>query len=282
VGLLFYRARFYAPSLGRFVSADTIVPDGKNPQAWNRYSYVVNSPLKYIDPSGHCWGIFSFLRDWPLYSQICPTTDLAWKVYTDGDAPFVYRLLATSYLIAFGESQVMLATGTAGLACSTVEACAAAVAAAQGAGADGDPTNEVQAVAGTVQRGLEAVLQLSQRMINKLAQVSTVNPESDDVVLGLWRGGQGYTALAERLKATYLNMPDYLWNAFKNFPGDFWRVNQQFLQNAIDMGKTFILETPFAEAMQNTSSNLYWEIQYLLAHGYQLVNENGVDKLIPK
>jgi hypothetical protein len=39
--------------LGRFLSADTIVPDGKNPQAFNRYAYTLNNPVKYIDPSGH-------------------------------------------------------------------------------------------------------------------------------------------------------------------------------------------------------------------------------------
>jgi hypothetical protein len=51
--LLFFKARFYSPVLGRFLSADTIVPDGKNPQQFNRYAYALNSPLKYIDPSGH-------------------------------------------------------------------------------------------------------------------------------------------------------------------------------------------------------------------------------------
>jgi hypothetical protein len=29
------------------------VPDPTNPQVLNRYSYVLNNPLKYIDPSGH-------------------------------------------------------------------------------------------------------------------------------------------------------------------------------------------------------------------------------------
>jgi hypothetical protein len=29
------------------------VPNPTNPQRWNRYSYVANSPLNYIDPSGH-------------------------------------------------------------------------------------------------------------------------------------------------------------------------------------------------------------------------------------
>jgi RHS repeat-associated protein len=46
-------AREYDPSLGRWLSADTIVPDPANPQSLNRYSYVYNNPLKFIDPSGH-------------------------------------------------------------------------------------------------------------------------------------------------------------------------------------------------------------------------------------
>ncbi len=40
--------------LNRWLSADTIVPDPANPQSLNRYSYVHNNPLRYIDPSGHC------------------------------------------------------------------------------------------------------------------------------------------------------------------------------------------------------------------------------------
>ncbi|MFP4345125.1 MAG: RHS repeat-associated core domain-containing protein, partial [Anaerolineales bacterium] len=46
-------ARYYDPALGRFISADTIVPDPANPQSLNRYAYVYNNPLKYTDPSGH-------------------------------------------------------------------------------------------------------------------------------------------------------------------------------------------------------------------------------------
>ncbi|MCL4507181.1 MAG: RHS repeat-associated core domain-containing protein [Chloroflexi bacterium] len=51
--LMDYGARFYSPLLGRFISADSIVPRPGDPQAHNRYSYVRNSPLAYIDPSGH-------------------------------------------------------------------------------------------------------------------------------------------------------------------------------------------------------------------------------------
>ena len=52
-GTIFMSAREYLPSLGRFLSADSIVPGAGNPQALNRYAYVFNSPLGFVDPSGH-------------------------------------------------------------------------------------------------------------------------------------------------------------------------------------------------------------------------------------
>jgi RHS repeat-associated protein len=52
-GLYYYGARYYDPIIGRFISADTIVPNFANPQSLNRYSYVENNPLRYIDPTGH-------------------------------------------------------------------------------------------------------------------------------------------------------------------------------------------------------------------------------------
>ncbi len=60
-GLYFFQARFYDASLGRFLSADTIVPNSNNPQSFNRYTYVGNNPVKRIDPSGHveCNGALS-------------------------------------------------------------------------------------------------------------------------------------------------------------------------------------------------------------------------------
>jgi RHS repeat-associated protein len=53
LGIYHYQARFYSPKLGRFLSADTIVPSYANPQSLNRFSYVINNPLKYTDPTGH-------------------------------------------------------------------------------------------------------------------------------------------------------------------------------------------------------------------------------------
>jgi RHS repeat-associated protein/CSLREA domain-containing protein len=52
-GLHFYNARWYDSSLSRFAQADSIIPGIGDSQAWDRYSYVLNSPLRYVDPSGH-------------------------------------------------------------------------------------------------------------------------------------------------------------------------------------------------------------------------------------
>jgi RHS repeat-associated protein len=54
IGLYDYGARFFDPVIGRFVSADSIVPKPGNPQGLNRYSYTNNRPLNLVDPSGHC------------------------------------------------------------------------------------------------------------------------------------------------------------------------------------------------------------------------------------
>jgi RHS repeat-associated protein len=53
IGLYFYNARWYDPALGRFAQADIMVPNPGNPMSFDRYSYVMNNPIKYIDPSGH-------------------------------------------------------------------------------------------------------------------------------------------------------------------------------------------------------------------------------------
>jgi len=54
-GLYNYDARLYDPVVGLFVSADSIVPNPANPQSLNRYSYCLNNPLIFVDPSGQFW-----------------------------------------------------------------------------------------------------------------------------------------------------------------------------------------------------------------------------------
>ncbi len=53
-GIYFFQARWFDPTLGRFMSPDTIVPTStQGTQAWDRYAFVNNNPVRYTDPTGH-------------------------------------------------------------------------------------------------------------------------------------------------------------------------------------------------------------------------------------
>jgi RHS repeat-associated protein len=51
-GLLYYKARYYDPSLGRFLQADSVV-NIIGSQGLNRYMYTDGNPVKYKDLDGH-------------------------------------------------------------------------------------------------------------------------------------------------------------------------------------------------------------------------------------
>ncbi len=47
------RRRKFSPYINHFLQPDTLTPVVANPQGWNRYSYVLNNPIRNTDPSGH-------------------------------------------------------------------------------------------------------------------------------------------------------------------------------------------------------------------------------------
>ena len=48
----YFEARYYNPEFKHFTQADTVAPNIYDPQDLNRYAYVRNNPLKYVDPDG--------------------------------------------------------------------------------------------------------------------------------------------------------------------------------------------------------------------------------------
>jgi RHS repeat-associated protein len=96
-GLYYYGARYYDPELARFISPDPIVPSPGDPQSLNRYSYVRNNPVKYIDPTGHSFwsAIGNFFKNLFRRPQIFFAT-LAVGLVTGGAA----YLATGSFLIA--------------------------------------------------------------------------------------------------------------------------------------------------------------------------------------
>ena len=51
-GFIHRGGRAYDPTLGRFLSPDPLVGNRGSAQSWNGYSYVSNSPMSFVDPSG--------------------------------------------------------------------------------------------------------------------------------------------------------------------------------------------------------------------------------------
>jgi RHS repeat-associated protein len=53
VGVIHMNGRIYDPHFARFLQADPFVQDPQDLQSWNRYSYVLNNPMSYMDPTGY-------------------------------------------------------------------------------------------------------------------------------------------------------------------------------------------------------------------------------------
>src|SRR4029077_16825638 len=49
-GAYYLRARYYAPTIGRFLSTDPRAGSPKNPKSLRRYTYAANDPVNRWDP----------------------------------------------------------------------------------------------------------------------------------------------------------------------------------------------------------------------------------------
>ncbi len=68
-GVIHMGGRVYDASIGRFLSADPHIQSPLNSQSLNRYSYTLNNPLSYTDPSGYFFkSLFKGLKK--LFSMI--------------------------------------------------------------------------------------------------------------------------------------------------------------------------------------------------------------------
>ena len=74
LGLIDYRARAFDPAIGRFTQPDSLIPGATNPQAWNRFSYVLNGPVNRNDPTGHYCLEAGEIRGHSHYN-LCPEED---------------------------------------------------------------------------------------------------------------------------------------------------------------------------------------------------------------
>ena len=88
-GIMDYKARFYSPCIMQFHQPDTLIPEPYNPQSYNRYSYGLNNPSRYTDPSGHV--------------PACDRDD--WACQTHWDEPIAIEQLNKKYSKQLTEEQ---------------------------------------------------------------------------------------------------------------------------------------------------------------------------------
>ena len=89
LGLIYMNARYYLPEVGRFISADSIVPEPENPQSYNRYGYTRNNPVNLIDPTGNkeCGTDSGCKATVPHATPFQTYLYLAWLYYKTFDRP---------------------------------------------------------------------------------------------------------------------------------------------------------------------------------------------------
>ncbi len=95
-GLDYAQARYYSSVQGRFVSGDPLLASGRpqQPGSWNRYAYVLNNPLQFVDPSGMVPDKYYAGNDGGI--QVYPTDDPYDEFYVEtSDTPGKFEKVAT-------------------------------------------------------------------------------------------------------------------------------------------------------------------------------------------
>jgi RHS repeat-associated protein len=86
-GIYYYGGRYYDQEISRFISPDPFVPAPDDPQNLNRYSYALNNPQKYIDPTGYAGEDWNYQYSFGLYGWVKFVIDLS----SSPDKPRIVR-----------------------------------------------------------------------------------------------------------------------------------------------------------------------------------------------
>ena len=121
--------RLYDPVLGRFFSPDNYVQMPDNSQNFNRYSYCLNNPLKYTDPSGNLFGVDDAIIAFAVFNMASSMMQAAFEgksVWKAGALSLLSSAASYGIGAAFGGvgglGNELLRAGAHGLASGVVSA----------------------------------------------------------------------------------------------------------------------------------------------------------------
>jgi RHS repeat-associated protein len=115
VGLVNMNGRVYDPLLGRFLSPDPNIQAATDVQSYNRYSYVLNNPLRFTDPTGY---FFSGWVDFAVGLGLTAASAAVCAGTSGVGCGVAFMLVATAYNIASAKSagagwdQIVASTAT--------------------------------------------------------------------------------------------------------------------------------------------------------------------------
>ena len=126
-GLINMNGRLYDPILGRFLSPDNYVQLPDFSQSFNRYSYCLNNPLKYTDPSGELFGIDDMAIAFAIFNAASSMMQAAYNgqnIWKAGGLSLLSSAATYGIGQAFGSvgsfSHEILRAGAHGLASGTI------------------------------------------------------------------------------------------------------------------------------------------------------------------
>lgn len=101
-GLIHMNGRVYDPIIGRFLSPDDYIQFPESSQSYNRYTYVLNNPLSYTDPSGEIVITATIATVWAV-------TWAAVKVYDIASTAYEASQIITDDSLSTGEKSLEIA-----------------------------------------------------------------------------------------------------------------------------------------------------------------------------
>ncbi len=265
-------ARWYDPSLGRFISPDSIIPDPGNPQDLNRYAYALGNPVKYRDPTGHwvetAFDVVSVGFDIATVKQDPSFWNVAALIVDVGAVIVPFVPSGAGWLARGRKAATVLTHIDLGIdalrAARGIDQAADAVAAA----------NKLREVAS---RGDDV-----SDFARILAEAST-HGSGERVVLGQWVEGAGYIAEAQKNGGRYYETASGVWDALGRNEKLAWAANEQFLRLQLESGVKridFVGES-IDDVLTKAIGSFRWkEVNWLLdnagRYGYELVGNSWV------